>query len=291
MSRLVVAFLWLLHWLPLPVQAVIGNGLGWLLYWLVVPRRRVTLTNLRLCFPHLSTAERAKLARRHFMCVARSFLERGLLWFGSAARIQRLVRVEGMEKVHARLAEGRPVIFLVPHFCALDTAATRLATEVNSVSIYSAQSNKELEKWLFHGRSRFGDQFLLSRQEGVRAAVKKLREGGRIFYYLPDMDFGPRDSLFVPFFGVAAATVPGLPRIARLARADIVSCIVRMLPAGRGYEVTVGPFWENFPSADEYADTLRMNGLIEQHVLGMPEQYYWVHKRFKTRPPGEPGFY
>jgi KDO2-lipid IV(A) lauroyltransferase len=291
MSRIVVAFLWLLHWLPLSVQAAIGNGLGWLLYWLVVPRRRVTLTNLRLCFPHLSDAERAKLARNHFKCVARSFLERGILWFGSAERIRRLVRVEGMEKVHARLAEGRPVILLVPHFCALDTAATRLATEVNSVSIYSAQSNKELEKWLFHGRSRFGDQYLLSRQEGVRAAVKKLREGGRIFYYLPDMDFGPRDSIFVPFFGVPAATVPGLPRIAKLARADIVTCIVRMLPGGQGYEVKVGPFWENFPGGDEYADTLRMNAEIERHVLTMPEQYYWVHKRFKTRPPGEPGFY
>ncbi len=291
MNRFVVTFLWLLHWLPLPVQAAIGNGLGWLLYWIVVPRRRVTLTNLRLCFPELSSTECGRLARHHFKCVARSFLERGLLWFAPADRIRRLVRVEGMEKVHARLGEGRPVIFLVPHFCALDTAATRLATEVNSVSIYSTQSNKELEKWLFHGRSRFGDQYLLSRQEGVRAAVKKLREGGRIFYYLPDMDFGPRDSIFVPFFGVPAATVPGLPRIAKLARADIVSCIVRMLPRGAGYEVTVGPFWEDFPTGDEYADTLRMNREIERHVLTMREQYYWVHKRFKTRPPGETGFY
>ena len=291
MSRIVVALLWLLHWLPLSVQAAIGNGLGWLLYWLVVPRRRVTLTNLRLCFPHLSDAERAGLARNHFKCVARSFLERGILWFAPAERIRRLVRVEGLEKVKARLVEGRPVILLVPHFCALDTAGTRLALDINTVSIYSAQSNKELEKWLFHGRSRFGDQYLLSRQEGVRAAVKKLREGGRAFYYLPDMDFGPRDSIFVPFFGVPAATVPGLPRIAKLARADIVSCIVRMLPGGQGYEVKIGPFWENFPSEDEYADTLRMNAEIERHMLTMPEQYYWVHKRFKTRPPGEPGFY
>jgi len=291
MTYLVLAFLWLLHWLPLPLQAALGNALGWLLYWLVVPRRRVVLTNLRLCFPQMSEGERARLARRHFMCVARSVLERGLIWFGSRERIRRLVKVEGLDKVHALLAEGTPVILLVPHFCALDTGGTRIATEMNTVTIYSAQKNKILERWLSHGRSRFGDQALFSRQEGVRPVVKKLREGGRAFYYLPDMDFGPRDSIFVPFFGVQTATVPGLPRIARLARAAVVTFTVRMLPMGRGYEVLIGPVWENFPSEDETADTVRMNQEIERHVLTMPEQYYWVHKRFKTRPPGEPGVY
>ena len=291
MSHLVVVFVWLLHWLPLPVQAVVGNSLGWLLYWLVAPRRRVTLTNLRLCFPDLTEAERAKLARRLFMCVARSFLERGLIWFGSRERIRSLVEVEGIEEVHRLLGEGIPVIVLTPHFCALDTAGARLATELNCVSIYSSQRNKVLEKWLFHGRTRFGDQILFSRQEGVRGAVKKLREGGRIFYYLPDMDFGPRDSIFVPFFGVPAATVPGLPRIAKMARAKVVSAIVRMKPWGRGYTVRISAPWENFPSGDEAADTQRMNQAIEREVLAMPEQYYWVHKRFKTRPEGEAGFY
>jgi len=291
MSRLVVAFLWLFHWLPLPLQAAFGNLLGWLLYWLVVPRRRVVQTNLRLCFPQMPQRERSRLARAHFMYVARSFLERGVLWFAPAERIRRLVHVEGLEHLKTVIDSGTPAILLVPHFCALDAAGTRLATEVNWVSIYSAQKNKVLEHWLLHGRTRFGQQVLFSRQEGVRPVIKKLREGGYGFFYLPDQDFGPRDSIFVPFFGVPAATVPGLPRIARMARAQVLSGIIRMLPWGRGYELTIGAPWQDFPSDDEYADTLRMNQELERHVLTMPAQYYWVHKRFKTRPEGEAGFY
>ena len=290
MSHLVVVFVWLLHWLPLPVQAAVGNALGWLLYWLVAPRRRVTLTNLRLCFPDLTEAERAKLARRHFMCVARSFLERGLLWFGSRERIRRLVEVEGMEAVHGLLDAGTPVILLVPHFCALDTAATRLATEVNSVSIYSAQKNKILEKWLFHGRSRFGSQVLLRRDESIRASIKAMKEI-RPFYYLPDMDNGPDDSIFVPFFGVQAATLSALPRLAKLGGAVVVPCFTRMLPGGQGYVVELGEPWRDFPGGSVEADTRRMNACIEDAVRTMPAQYYWVHRRFKTRPPGEPKLY
>ena len=245
MSRLVVAFLWLFHWQPLPLQAACGNVLGWLLYWLVVPRRRVVQTNLRLCFPQMPQRERSRLARAHFMYVARSFLERGVLWFAPAERIRRLVRVEGLEHLKSVIDSGTPAILLVPHFCALDAAGTRLATEVNWVSIYSAQKNKVLEHWLLHGRTRFGKQVLFSRQEGVRPVIKKLREGGYGFFYLPDQDFGPRDSIFVPFFGVQAATVPGLPRIARMARAQVLSGIIRMLPWGRGYELTIGAPWQD----------------------------------------------
>lgn len=291
MTKVFLGFMWLLHWLPLPLQAAVGNGLGSLLYWVVVPRRKVALTNLRLCFPQMSEAERTRIARRNFRIIARSMLERGMLWWGSPARIQRLVKVRGMEKVHELLGQGVPVILLVPHFAGLDTAATRLAMEVNSVSIYSTQKDKVLEKMLFHGRSRFGDQFLLARDEGLRPAVKKLREGGRIFYYLPDMDFGPQDSIFVPFFGVPAATVPALNRFTKMTKAKVVTCIVRILPWGQGYEVTVEPPWENFPSDDVEGDALRMNHEIERWISALPDQYYWVHKRFKTRPPGEPGFY
>lgn len=291
MTYVLLAFMWLLRWLPLPLQAAVGNTLGSLLYWIIAPRRRVVLTNLRLCFPHLSEAERRALAQRNFRIIARSMLERGMLWWSSPARIRRLVKVSGMERVHALLGEGVPVILLVPHFAGLDTAATRLALEVNSVSIYSTQKDKVLERMLFHGRSRFGDQFLLAREEGLRPAVKKLREGGRIFYYLPDMDFGPQDSIFVPFFGVPAATVPALNRFTKLTGAKVVTCIVRILPWGQGYEVTVEPPWEDFPGDDVEADALRMNHEIERRISALPEQYYWVHKRFKTRPPGEPGVY
>lgn len=290
LTRIGVVLFWLLHHLPLPVLARIGSGLGSLLYVLVRPRRRIALANLRACFPQRSPADVAALTRAHFQVAARAMLERGVLWWGSAERIRAMVRLEGFEHLEAARATGRPVILLVPHFVGLDAAGTRIAQEIRSVSIYARQKDKVLDRWLYHGRTRFGDQLLLSRQEGVRATVKAMKSG-RLFFYLPDLDYGARDSVFVPFFGVEAATITGLSRLARLADAQVLSCIARMLPGGAGYRVEIGPAWTDFPSHDVVADTRRMNAHIEAAVLTMPEQYYWVHRRFKTRPPGEPPFY
>lgn len=289
MTRLVVGLLWLLHLLPLRVIAAIGRGLGAILWRLAGERRRVVRTNLRLCFPALQGSEREILAREHFKLVTRSFLERSLAWWASAERIRRLVRVDGLDKFKA-LAASRPTILLVPHFVGLDICATRLALEINAVSIYANQKNVALNRLLLLGRSRFGDQLLLSRQEGVRTTIKAMR-AGRPFYYLPDQDYGARDAIFAPFFGVPAATITGLSRLARLGDAAVVPCIARMEPGGQGYVLQIGEPWADFPSDDVEADTERMNAAIEQFVLTMPAQYYWVHKRFKTRPPGEARLY
>ncbi|MEN9491934.1 MAG: hypothetical protein RJA63_2383 [Pseudomonadota bacterium] len=290
MTRLFFFFLWCFHWLPLPVQAVCGWLLAQLLYLAVVPRRRVVLTNLRLCFPSMSAAARGRLARRIVVAVTRSMLERGVIWWASESRIRKLVELRGVEKIRALHAEGRAVVMLVPHFVGLDMAGSRMAMEMDCVSMYSAQNNKVLENMLLHGRLRFGKQALLSRQDGIRGAVRALK-AGRPFYYLPDLDFGPKESVFVPFFGVQTATVPGLPRIARLANAVVVPLIVRMKPRGQGYLAEFGEPWADFPGDDPVADTARMNAYIEVEVRKTPEQYYWVHKRFKTRPPGEAKVY
>ncbi|PLK49210.1 lipid A biosynthesis acyltransferase [Uliginosibacterium sp. TH139] len=290
LTRLFLAFLWCFHWLPLPVQAALGWCIGQLLYLLVVPRRRVLHTNLRLCFPELSARQRRRLARRVCVAVARSMLERGVLWWASETRIRKLVELQGVDKIKRLHAEGRAVVMLVPHFVGLDMAGSRMAMEMDCVSMYSAQNDKLVEKMLLHGRTRFGQQELLSRQDGIRGAVKAMKRG-RPFYYLPDLDFGPKESIFVPFFGIQTATVPGLPRIAKLAHAAVVPLVVRMKPWGQGY---VGEFqdpWSDFPTEDVEADTTRMNAWIEAEVRKMPEQYYWVHKRFKTRPEGEARFY
>jgi KDO2-lipid IV(A) lauroyltransferase len=284
MIRLVVALLWLLHLLPLGAIAAIGRGLGALLWHLAKERRHVVRTNLRLCFPAMPEGPREALAREHVKLVTRSFLERSLAWWASAERIRRLVRIDGLETFKA-LAAKRPTILLVPHFVGLDMCATRLALEINAVSIYANQNNAVLNRLLLHGRSRFGEQLLLSRQDGVRATIKAMR-AGRPFYYLPDQDYGARDAIFTPFFGVLAATITGLPRLARLGDAAVVPCIAHMLEGGQGYVLSIGEPWADFPGGDIEADTLRMNQAIEQFVLAMPAQYYWVHKRFKTRPPG-----
>ena len=289
MTRLAIGILWLLHWLPLGAQAAIGNGLGRLLYWLIPERRRVTRVNLEKCFPQMAPEARERLARAHFRAFTRSLLEHGLLWWAPEARIRRLIRVEGQE--HLRSLRDTPVILLVPHFVGLDACATRLALEVRAVGIYSKQKSELLTRLLTQGRVRFGDQHAVSRQEGVRAAIRSMQREKRMFYYLPDQDYGPRDALFVPFFGVPAATIPGLSRIAKLTGARVVPCITRMLPGGAGYVVRVEPPWEDFPGKDVYADTRRMNEYIERQALAMPEQYLWMHKRFKTRPPGEARFY
>lgn len=284
-----IALLWLLHWLPLPVLARVGHGLGRVLYPLVSRRRRIALTNLRLCFPEKTAQEREQLAKAHFAATARAFVERGVLWWGRAERIRQMVRIEGLEHLHQAQAKGRAVILLVPHFVGLDSAGARLAMETNSISIYSRQKDPVFDRWVFHGRTRFGDQKLLSRQEGIRSTLKAMKTG-RLFFYLPDLDYGERDSIFVPFFGVSAATITALPRLARLADAVVLPCIARLEAGGRTC-VQLAPPLPDFPGEDIPTDTRRMNALIEEAIKTMPEQYYWVHRRFKTRPPGEPGVY
>lgn len=289
-SHLLVGLLWLLHWLPLPLLAPIGSGLGMLLYAVLGQRRRVVEVNLRLCFPDRSEAERRKLARRHFSGLGRSVLERGLLWWASPARLERLIQVEGVEHVQRLQAAGRPVILLAPHFLGLDMGGSRVAMLFNVVNIYAPQRDPVVDRWVLHGRTRFGDQLLLARNEGVRSIVKAMK-GGRPFHYSPDVNQRRQTSVFVPFFGVPASTVTGLPRFAHMAGAAVVPCVTRMLPGGQGYRLELGAPWPDYPTGNVEADVRRMNAEIEQWVLTMPEQYYWVHRRFKTRPAGVPRRY
>lgn len=287
LSRTVIAVLWLAHWLPLPLLSRFGQGLGMLLYAGARRRRHIVEVNLALCFPELDGAARNKLARAHFRALGRSLLERGLVWWGSPERLRRLIRVEGEDRIRELQAAGRPIILLAPHFVGLDAGGTRVGMDFDVVSVYARQKNAVIDRWLYHGRSRFGKPLLLSRQDGVRATIKAMK-AGYPFYYLPDMDFRGKDSIFVPFFGVPAATITGLSRLGRLAGAAVVPCSTRMLPGGRGYVVEIGEAWADYPTDDVEADTARMNRWIEAMVRTMPEQYYWVHRRFKTRPRGEP---
>jgi KDO2-lipid IV(A) lauroyltransferase len=179
---------------------------------------------------------------------------------------------------------------LTPHFVGIDAGGARIAMIFDSLSVYSKQKNKIFDEIILRGRKRFGDQILLSRQDGMLSTIRAMRRG-RPFYYLPDMDFGRRNSIFVPFFGVAAATVTGLSRLARVANAKIVPVTTRILPGAGGYHVKIGDPWDDFPGIDVETDTRRMNLAIEDAIRPMPEQYYWVHRRFKTRPAGEARYY
>lgn len=286
-SRLGVFFMRCLAPLPLAWVRALGHALGLFLYVVVVPRRHVVDTNLRLCFPQWTPAERRRVAREVFVNVAQSFLDRSWLWHAHPDVVRRRVVVTGAVR---ELAGNDPTIVFAPHFVGLDAGVTGLTQQVprRFVGIYTRQSNKVVDEWVLQGRHRFGGARPMSRSEGVRDLVAALRAGD-VMYLLPDMNFGPEESIFVPFYGVPAATVPSLSRFARLARAKVVPVITRMTPAG--YEVRVLDAWAGFPTRDVEADTALMNERLQGYIDEIPAQYYWVHKRFKTRPPGEPSVY
>ncbi len=272
--------------LPLRVLRPLGGGLGTLVWWLALPRRRVTLINLRLCFPQWSERECARVGREHFQWFTRSILERFIMWYGEPERIRQLVSIDNESIFREYL--GRPMIILAPHFVGLDAGGTRLSMESGFVAMYQRQKNPVLDAVMLAARKRFSDGVVLSRQQGVRSAVRLIREG-LPFYYLPDLDLGSRDAIFVPFFGVPAATVTATARLAAMTGAVVLPFVIHMTP--NGYVGRFYPPWEDFPGDDIEAATRRMNAFIEDRVREAPAQYLWSHKRFKTRPPGEPSFY
>ena len=288
LSRFGIWFMQLTARWPLGWVRALGAVLGDLLFLLVKSRRHVALTNLRLCFPDLTEAERRALARQNFRIVAQTWLDRGWLWHAPPeVTLQRLQLVGDVDQFKGEDA----IVIFAPHFLGLDAGATALSQQVpwrQFDTIYATQSNPVVDAWVAEGRNRFGNARLRSKNESVKSIIAELR-GGHPLYLLPDMDFGAADAVFVPFFGVTAATITSLPRFARLGRAKVIPMYTRL--TATGYETTVGAAWVNYPTQDVEADTALMNQRLEAEIRTMPEQYYWVHRRFKTRPDGEPPVY
>ncbi|RJF97592.1 lipid A biosynthesis acyltransferase [Noviherbaspirillum saxi] len=286
--RLLLGLMWLLHWLPLPLLGRIGEGIGSLLFALVRSRRNIALTNLRLCMPQVSDQARRTIARRHFQAYARSVLERGVLWWASEARLKRLLVVE--PRVPLDQIGSGPTILLCPHFVCLDVAGVAVMLDSALCSIYTRQQNQVFDQALRKGRSRFRPVKLFSRAEGVKPIIRAMRDG-LPFFMLPDMDFGEKDAEFVPFFGIPAATLTAPARIAGATGAKVIPVVATFLPNYRGWKVSFYPAWEDYPGTDMVAATRRMNAFIEERVMEAPSEYFWAHKRFKTRPPGVPSLY
>ena len=274
------------RWSP-QARARLGRLLGGLLWTLAAPRRRVTLVNLRLCFPELSDAERAALGRRTFSNLARALIDHGVLARADRAAFERFVRIEGAQ--HLTDPANRPLILVAPHFVGLDAGGLAVNTLARGVSIYARSRNPEWDRWLLEIRNRFNAPLLIQREGfDLRAAVRALKDG-LPFYYLPDQDPGERNGIFVPFFGIATATLPMVPRLAKMAGAKVSLCVTEM--TADGYVFHVEPPLADYPSGDVEADTARMNAEIERWARRLPDQYLWTHKRFKTRPAGEPSAY
>ncbi len=288
--RLLLAIMWLLHWLPLPLLGRIGEAIGTLLFWWMRSRRRIALRNLELCLPELGEDERRRIALNHFQGYARSILERAILWWAPVSRLRKLIHVE--PSVPTALAAERPTIFLCPHFVCLEVAGVAITMAGPACSIYSRQRNKVFDEALRKGRLRFtpDESNLMARDAGIKPIIRAMRSG-RPFLMLPDMDFGARESVFVPFFGVPAATLTAPARLAQATDGQVIPVVTRFLPGYRGWQVTFYPPWDDYPGDDTEAATRRMNAFIEDRVREAPSEYFWSHKRFKTRPPGMPSVY
>ena len=290
LAHALLAGVWLLHFLPLAWLAVLGRGLGRLLHLFGHQRRRVALTNVALCWPALDAAAREALVRAHFQWLGRSLLERAVLWHASPERLRRLIHIEG--DVHLAETSARPVMWLVPHFLAVDVAgaATQLFQSQRVCNVYTAQSNPVLDKALRAGRGRFGLADMFTRQQSALPMVRAIKKG-QPFFNPSDMDFGLRDAAFVPFFGHPAATLLAPSRLARTLNMVVQPVVAEILPGGQGWRVRFLPPWTDWPTDDAVADAACMNRFIEGQIALNPAQYLWVHKRFKTRPAGAPPVY
>ncbi|HHK5987329.1 TPA: lipid A biosynthesis lauroyl acyltransferase [Neisseria subflava] len=283
-------FLYLIRLLPFCVLHKIADAIGILAYYAVKPRRKVGEVNLKKCFPELNDSQRTALLKRHFQHMAKLMLEYGLYWYAPADKLRSLVRYQDKHHLDEALAAGEKVIILYPHFTAFEMAVYTLNQDVPLTSMYSHQKNKALDEQILKGRHRYNNVFLIGRTEGLRAIIKHLRKSDAPFLYLPDQDFGRNDSIFVNFFGIQTATITGLSRIAGMTKAKIIPAIPTR-ETDNTVTLHFHPAWDNFPTENVEADTQRMNDFIEERVREHPEQYFWLHKRFKTRPEGESSFY
>ena len=289
------SYIWLavvdmmVNWSPAARNRAAGM-VAWLFCHIVPKRRKVALTNLKLCFPQWDDEKREQVAKRCFFRLARAALDHSVLWKGSAEQVRNFVSFD--EGVIERIVnmDNRPLIVIAPHFAGLDASGIGLNLYVRGVSLYQRQSNPVWDKAAFDGRKRFSDPILIAKgtHHDLRPIIRAMRQG-LPFYYLPDMDHGRRNSIFVPFFGVDAATLPMASRLAKLTNAKVIMLMAEM--TDDGYQVHATDLWENFPTDDYEADTLRVTQELEKWIRKYPDQYMWTHRRFKTRPEGAPSLY
>ena len=275
--------------LPYPAMLALGRGLGSLLYRLVGSRRHVASVNIRLCFPDLDEAARQRLVRESFVAAATSLFEGVLSWWAGDARLKPLYRIEGLEHLEAARALGRGVILLGGHYTTLEISGRFLAFHVEGLQpIYKPARNALFEAVMANSRKRLFDNLLPSAD--MRTIVRNLKKG-KVVWYAPDQDFGRERSVFAPFFGVPTASLISTARLAKLSGAPVVPFYSERLPGKQGFLLRLAPPLEGFPSGDDLADATRVNQVIEEQVRKVPEQYLWLHKRFKTRPEGEADVY
>ncbi|MES2872045.1 MAG: lipid A biosynthesis lauroyl acyltransferase [Pseudomonadota bacterium] len=282
--------LWLVVQLPYKAQLCIGRVLGALMYRVAGDRRRIAARNLELCFPQQSVAQRKQLLKDNFASTGIAFFEMAMSWWWSKPRLAKLAHVEGLEHLKQAQLDGKGVILMAFHFTTLEIGAALLGQRHTIDGMYREHNNPLFDFIQRRGRERHNVDSLAVERDDVRGMLKLLRSG-RAIWYAPDQDYGAKQSIFVPLFGVQAATVTATSKFARLGKAQVVPFTQQRLADGSGYKLVIHPPLSDFPGESDEVDCLRINQWVERAVRECPEQYLWAHRRFKTRPPGEPKLY
>jgi KDO2-lipid IV(A) lauroyltransferase len=285
-----LGLLWLIVQLPFRVLLVIGRALGAIMYRVATDRKKIASRNLELCFPHLSAAERKRLLKENFASTGIAFFEMAMSWWWSKKRLARLAHVEGLEHLQNAQEKGEGVILMALHFTTLEIGAALLGQQHTIDGMYREHKSPLFDFVQRRGRERHNLDSLAVERDDVRGMLKLLR-AGRAIWYAPDQDYGAKQSIFVPLFGIQAATVTATSKFARLGRAQVVPFTQRRLADGSGYRLVIHPPLDNFPGESDEADCLRINQWVERAVTECSEQYLWAHRRFKSRPAGEQKLY
>ncbi len=282
--------LWLVVQLPYKVQLRIGRFLGACMFRVAGERRRIAARNLELCFPEKNAAERERLLKENFASTGIAFFEMAMSWWWAKPRLAKLAHVEGLEHLQQAQREGKGVILMAFHFTTLEIGAALLGQQHTIDGMYREHKNPLFDFIQRRGRERHNLDSLAVERDDVRGMLKLLRVG-RAIWYAPDQDYGAKQSIFVPLFGIEAATVTATSKFAKLGKAQVVPFTQQRLADGSGYKLVIHPPLNDFPGESDEADCLRINQWVERAIRECPEQYLWAHRRFKTRPPGEPKLY
>ena len=284
-----VLLLFLISLLPRILQDGLANLLGDFFRKVNAKRRRIASINIALCFPELSEPEKQDFLIRYYRHHVRSLLAFGLIWWGSKSKLEKTIVIRGQENIEHSINSGRSVIFLAAHSLGLEAAVSAVTMSYSTSGPFKPLKNKLVDWFIATGRSRHGG-YLYSRQAGLRPIIKDVR-AGNVMFYLPDEDLGKERSIFASFFGTQKATVPVLGKMAKVCKADVLPCMAEYDEKTRRYLIHILPALKDFPTGDDYRDTVAMNEALEEIIRLCPSQYFWMMKLFKTRPEGEARIY
>jgi Kdo2-lipid IVA lauroyltransferase/acyltransferase len=284
---LVLGFFQVLAVLPMSLTLGFGRLLGDVFFYLAAERRRIAQANIALCFPALSPLEQRALVRKVLRSTGKSIVESSVALWGPEKQLKQRYSITGLAHIAAAQAQGLGVLLVGCHFTTLDAAARILAFHVKYDMLYRKDPNPLLAYKLIKAREGFAGSAIV--RTDTRQLIKNLRNG-HVVWYAPDQDFGIKHGVFAPFFGVQAATVVATARIAQLGKAVVIP-FAHYRDEHNVYRLVIEPALENYPSGDDLVDATRINHFFETAIAKQPDQYLWVHRRFKTRPNGEPSVY